>query len=94
MRAKDRRSHPALTVRTENFRRIGRDRLGVRTDTAIAEHLGMDRAALSDLLHGKVQPSGPTIAAVLAAFRVPFEDVFDVRLVVPRDTAEPVANAA
>jgi transcriptional regulator with XRE-family HTH domain len=94
MRAKDRTTYPALAIRTEAFRRIGRDRLRVDTDTAIAARLGMDRAALSDLLHGKVQPSGPTIAMILATLRVPFEDVFDVRLAVPRSEPAPVAQAA
>lgn len=93
MRAKTRTTLLTLVVRTESFRQIGRDRLGVTTDAAIADRLGMDRAALSDLLHGKVQPSGRTIATILATLRVPFEDVFDVRLVVPREP-EPVAPAA
>ncbi len=94
MRAKPRATRLVLAVRTEDFRRIGRDRLHVTTDGEIADRLGMDRSALSDLIHGKVQPSGPTIASILTAFRVPFEDVFDVRLLVPRTAAEPAVHAA
>ena len=94
MRAKGRTTQPVLAIRTEAFRRIGRDRLRVDTDTAIAAHLGMDRAALSDLLHGKVQPSGPTIAMILTTLRVPFEDVFDVRLLVPCTAPESAVHAA
>ncbi len=93
MRAKKRATRMTLAVRVEDFRRIGRDRLRVTTDGEIADHLGMDRSALSDLLHGKVQPSGPTIANILTAFRVPFEDVFDVRLLVSHAEPEPARAA-
>lgn len=94
MRAKKRGTRLVLAVRADDFRRIGRAQLDVTTDGAIADRLGMDRAALSDLLHGKVQPSGPTIATILATLRVPFEDVFDVRLLVPRTEPESIAHAA
>jgi transcriptional regulator with XRE-family HTH domain len=94
MRAKTRTTQLTLAVRTEAFRRIGRDRLNVATDAAIADRLGMDRAALSDLLHGKVQPSGRTIATILGTFRVPFEDLFDVRLLVRSSDPNSTVRAA
>lgn len=79
MRAKASRRPEYLVLRREQLRELGRTKLGLPTLGCIAQRLDMDRASLSDLIHGHVQPSGRTIAAMLALYGEPFEALFEVR---------------
>ncbi len=67
-------------MRTEQFRRIAREKLDIRSDRALAAALGINPINLSKLLNHHQQPSGILIAIILDAFDEPFERLFEVRL--------------
>ncbi len=79
MRAKPSRRPEYLALRREQLSELGRTKLGLPNLGCIARRLDMDPASLSDLIHGHVQPSGRTIAALLALYDEPFEALFEVR---------------
>ncbi len=77
MQTKTRQTDRRLRVRRDRLRQLGRQRLGTRTDVALAIALGMDQSALCNLLSGKSQPGPRTILNLLDRFDVTFEDLFE-----------------
>lgn len=53
-------------------------RLGLETEAAQAERIGVDRATLSRIRRGEIVPGEKFIAAVLAAYDGTFEEIFEV----------------
>jgi hypothetical protein len=53
-------------------------RLGLETEGAQAEHIGVDRTTLSRVRRGDIIPGERFIAAVLAASGCKFEKLFEV----------------
>lgn len=65
---------------------------GLRTKSALAEHMRIDRATVQRVFAGDALPGATFIAAMLAAFpELAFEDLFDVTLA-PRDEADTAAD--
>ena len=52
--------------------------LGLVTDAAKAEYIGVDKATLSRLINGEANPGERFIAACMATLGVPFEELFEV----------------
>lgn len=77
MQTKIRRPRRRLRVRRDRLRQLGRQRLGIGTDVALAIALNMDQSNLCNLLSGKTQPSPATILMLLDTFDVTFEDLFE-----------------
>jgi transcriptional regulator with XRE-family HTH domain len=76
-------------MRREAMQRLGRSKLGLNTDTAIADKLGVNRGDMSRYLHGRRLPNAFLIAAILDLYDEPFEHLFEVRLI-----EEPQTQAA
>lgn len=78
MQPNRRRRPHRLNIQKDRVRQLGRDKLGLRSDRAIAARLDMDPADLSHLLAGHRQPSPQIIAALLDMFGEPFDALFEV----------------
>ncbi len=78
MRAKVPWRDVRLAIRKDEFRRIGYERFGITSDTALAACLGIHQPNLSRMFRGDVQASGHMVAAILTALDARFEDVFEV----------------
>ena len=52
--------------------------MGLATEKAQAEHIGVDRATLSRIRRGEIAPGERFIAAMLAVCDVTFEELFEV----------------
>lgn len=73
-------TEPVLRVRVEQLRRHA-SRLGLLTDSALANHLGISQATIWRMLNGTIKPGERIIARALAAFPdLKFEDLFEVVL--------------
>lgn len=53
-------------------------RLGLETDSAQAEHIGIDRSVLSRVRRGETNPGERFIAACMARYDGTFEELFEV----------------
>lgn len=78
-----------LRVRQDNVRTVAREKLGVTTDNAIAQAIGIHPSTLSQVLRGRTEPSERFIVAALSTLGGAFEDLFYIEVVSdrPRDAA-------
>lgn len=67
----------ALRLRTEQLAKI-RNWVGLKTDAALAERMGIDAGNLSRVLRGKQQPGPKFIAALCTALDAELGDLFEV----------------
>ncbi|MDN4173962.1 helix-turn-helix transcriptional regulator [Nocardioides sp. SOB77] len=66
-----------LRLKTDQLDKIRRW-VGLTTDTALAEAMGIDAGNLSRVLRGKQQPGPKFIAALVTALKADLEDLFEV----------------
>ncbi len=66
-----------LRLKVEQLDKIRRW-VGLTTDTALAEAMGIDAGNLSRVLRGKQQPGPKFIAALVTALKADLEDLFEV----------------
>lgn len=66
-----------LTINDEGLTSLRAD-FGLTQDKDLADRLGVDKGTVSRVLKGKSAPGPAFIAAMLIAFPVKFEDIFDV----------------
>lgn len=66
-----------LKLKTEMVSKI-RGWKGLRTDSALAEAMGIDAGNLSRVLRGKQQPGPKFIAALCAALEAELDDLFEI----------------
>lgn len=66
-----------LRLKVEQLDKIRRW-VGLTTDTALAEAMGIDAGNLSRVLRGKQQPGPKFIAALVTALNADLEDLFEV----------------
>lgn len=66
-----------LRLKIEQLDKIRRW-VGLTTDTALAEAMGIDAGNLSRVLRGKQQPGPKFIAALVTALKADLEDLFEV----------------
>jgi len=79
------RDGAVIRLRAEQFRQHAR-RQGLKSDSASAAYLGMNRSTVRRVLNGEITPGERMIAAALAAFpELTFDDLFEV--VVPEGNA-------
>ncbi len=75
MRSSPRRPRK-VQARKDEIQRLARERLGLTSNQAFADHLGVDVATVSSLLNGSHHPSSIVLATVIDALDVKFEDIF------------------
>lgn len=66
-----------LRLKVDQLAKI-RTWVGLTTDTALAEAMGIDAGNLSRVLRGKQQPGPKFIAALVTALKADLEDLFEV----------------
>lgn len=66
-----------LRLKTEMVTKI-RGWKGLKTDTALAEAMGIDAGNLSRVLRGKQQPGPKFIASLCRALEAELDDLFEV----------------
>jgi transcriptional regulator with XRE-family HTH domain len=66
-----------LRLKTEMVAKI-RGWKGLKTDTALAEAMGIDAGNLSRVLRGKQQPGPKFIAALCSALDAELDDLFEI----------------
>jgi hypothetical protein len=79
-------------MRRETVRRIAHEKLGLKSDIAIARALHVDQGDMSRYLHGRRQPHTALVASVMDLLDEKFETLFEVQVVA--DPAPRFANAA
>ncbi len=78
-----------ISPRRDRIRRLGRERLNVTTDSAMAKALGLTPSSLSLMLSGQTQMTAPNIAMFMASLDAPFDALFAVeRIQAPSALAE------
>ena len=80
MQTMTRRAPLTVRARKSEIQRLAFDRLGVTTNQALAERLGIDLANLSRVLNGRHAPSHIVIAALVKGLRAKFEDLFTIEI--------------
>ena len=71
------RTTPTIRLRTTQFDQAAQAR-GWTTSTQIADGIGIDRTTVSRIRRALTSPGEAFIAAALAAFGQPFEDLFEI----------------
>jgi transcriptional regulator with XRE-family HTH domain len=66
-----------IRLRVDQFDQEARQ-LGLSTDAACAEFIGIDRSTLSRLRKGEILPGERFIGACLAKFPASFEQLFEI----------------
>lgn len=86
-----RRRGRRLYVRPDNVRSIAHNKLGLHTDKEIATLINVNPSNLSMYMHGHVQPNPTVIAMLVGLLDVPFEALFEVRVISTEPSAQQVA---
>lgn len=66
-----------LRLKTEQLKKI-RGWVGLKTDAALAERMGLDAGNVSRVLRGRQQPGPKFIAALCDALGADLDDLFEV----------------
>lgn len=78
---------PTVKLREDRLREHA-GRLGIKTDSALAAHLGVSQTTVSRMLSGAIAAGETSIAATLTAFpELSFEELFEVVQSAPGDAA-------
>lgn len=75
-----------LRLKLEQLAKI-RKWVGLTTDAALAERMGVDAGNLSRVLGGKQQPGPKFIASLCTALEADLDDLFEIVDVVPAEVA-------
>jgi len=70
-------SPPVVRLREDAFARWT-ESLALRSETEAAEYIGVSQATLNRIRRGEITPGEKFIAALLAASRLQFEELFEV----------------
>jgi transcriptional regulator with XRE-family HTH domain len=70
-----------LRVRQESVREVAKKKLGLTTDNALAQAIGMHPSTVSQIFQGRTEPSEKFIVATLDTLGSKFEDLFYIEVV-------------